>query len=103
MRSPGGDLPAVTDELARDRDGDDPVGFAPRVFELAPAGVEPTLRAPGDVDDLGRLPALATLERFTDRRSATVVLGSLDQQPPRVSGACFGDRPEPALAAGGAL
>jgi hypothetical protein len=50
--SPGGDLPAVAGELACDRDGDDPVGFAPGVFELAPAGVEPALRAPGDVDDL---------------------------------------------------
>jgi hypothetical protein len=53
MSSPGGDLPAVAGELAGDRDGDDPAGFVAGVFELAPAGVEPALRAPGDVDDLG--------------------------------------------------
>ena len=103
MGSPGGDLPAVAGELACDCDGDDPVGFAPGVFELAPAGVESALRFPGDVDDLGCLPALSALERFTDHRAAAVVVGSLDQQPPRVSGAGLGDRPEPALAAGGAL
>jgi hypothetical protein len=69
MRGPGGDLPAVGGELAGDRDRDDPAGLAARVFELAPAGVEPALGAPGDVDDLGRLPALAAPERFTDDRA----------------------------------
>jgi len=34
MGAPGGDLPAVAGELAGDRDRDDPVGFAARVFEL---------------------------------------------------------------------
>ena len=53
MRGPGGDLPAVGGEFAGDRDGDDPAGFVACVFELAPAGVEPALGAPGDVDDLG--------------------------------------------------
>jgi hypothetical protein len=42
MGSPGGDLPAVAGELAGDRDRDDPVGFAPRVFELAPAESDAT-------------------------------------------------------------
>ena len=99
----GGDLPAVGGELAGDRDRDDPAGFAPRVFELAPAGVQPALRVPGDVDDLGCVPALAALERLADDRAAAVVVGGLDQQPPGVGGAGLGDRPEPALAAGGVL
>ena len=43
------------------------------------------------------------LERFTDRRAAAVVVGGLDEQPPGVSGAGLGDRPEPALRAGGVL
>src|ERR1700674_3033628 len=103
MRGPSGDLPAVAGEFAGDRDGDDPIRFAAGVFELAPAGVEPTLRAPGDVDDLGCLSALATLERFTDRGTAAVVVGRLDHQPPGVGGAGLGDRPEPALSAGGVL
>src|ERR1017187_6268465 len=77
----GGDLPAVGGELAGDRDGDDPAGFAADVFELAPAGVQAALRFPGDVDDLGCLAALATLERFTDGGAATVVIGGLDQPP----------------------
>src|ERR1039458_3023856 len=68
----GGELPAVGGELAGDRDRDDPAGFVADVFELAPAGVEATLRLPGDVDDLGCLPALAALERFTDRGAAAV-------------------------------
>ena len=99
----GGDLPAVGGELAGDRDRDDPAGFAAGVFELAPAGVQPALRAPGDVDDLGCLPALAALERLTDDGAAAVVVGGLDQQPAGVGGAGLGDRPEPALSAGGVL
>ena len=47
--------------------------------------------------------ALAALERFTDRGAAAVVPGCLDQQPAGVRGAGLGDRPEPALAAGGVL
>jgi hypothetical protein len=103
MGYPGGDLPAVGGEFAGDRDRDDPAWFVAGVFELAPAGVEPALRAPGDVDDLGCVSALAALECFPDRGSAAVVLGGLDQQPAGVGGAGLGDRPEPALAAGGVL
>jgi hypothetical protein len=84
MGSAGGDLRAVAGELEGDRDGDDPAWFVAGVFELARAGVEPALRAPGDVDDLGCLSALAALERFPDRGSAAVVVCGLDQQPPRV-------------------
>ena len=100
---PGGDLPAVAGELAGDRDRDDPAGFVAGVFELAPAGVEASLRAPGDVDDLGWLSALAALERLPDNGAAAVVLGGLDQQPAGVGRAGLGDRPEPALLAGGVL
>ena len=67
----GRDLPAVGSELARDRDRDDPVGFAARVSELPPARVQAALCLPGDVDDLGRVAALATLERLADDRAAT--------------------------------
>ena len=38
----GGELPAEASELAGDRDGDDPVALATGVFELAPAGVQPS-------------------------------------------------------------
>ncbi len=72
MSGPGGDLPAVGGEFAGDRDGDDPAGFVAAVFELAPAGVQAALRAPGDVDDLGCLAALAALERFADHGLAAV-------------------------------
>ncbi|MGO9903646.1 MAG: hypothetical protein ACLP0J_29175 [Solirubrobacteraceae bacterium] len=92
----GGDLPAVAGELAGDCDRDDPAWFAAGVFELAPASVEPALCAPGDVDDLGCLAALAALERLADRGAAAVVVGRLDQ-PAGVGGAGLGDRPEPAL------
>ena len=53
MGAPGGDLPAVAGELAGDRDRDDPVVLASGVLELAPARVQSSLRAPGDVDHLG--------------------------------------------------
>ena len=99
----GGDLPAVGGEFAGDRDRDDPAGFAPGVFELAPAGVQSALRFPGDVDDLGCVAALATLERFADYGPAAVVVGGLDQQSAGVGGAGLGDRPEPSLLAGSVL
>ena len=52
---------------------------------------------------LGRVAALATLERLGDDRSAAVVVGGLDQQPGGVGRAGLGDRREPALSAGGVL
>ena len=97
------DLPAVGGELACDSDRDDPAGLAPRVFELAPASVQPALRFPGDVDDIGCVPALAELERLTDAGALAVVVGGLDQQSPGVGRAGLGDRPEPPLGAGGVL
>ena len=72
-------------------DGDDPVRFTAGVSELAPASVQSALRAPGDVDELGCLPALAAPWRLTDHWAAAVVVGRLDQQASGVSGAGFGD------------
>jgi len=48
-----GDLPAESGELAGDRHRDDAVGLLARVLERSPAGVQPALRSPGDVDDVG--------------------------------------------------
>ena len=90
--APGGDLPAEPGEFAGDRDRDDPVGLLAGVFELAPAGVQASLRFPGDVDDLWRLIALAALERLADPGMAAVVVGRFDQQPPRVRRAGLRDR-----------
>src|SRR2546423_9421499 len=103
MSGQGGDLPAVGGEVAGDRDRDDPAGFVAGVFELAPAGVEPALCFPGDVDDLRRVSALAALERWADDGPAAVMPRGLDQQPPRVRGPGLGDRSEPALGARGVL
>jgi hypothetical protein len=61
----------------------------------------PTLGFPGDVDDLGRLAALAALELLGDRGAASIVVSGLDQQPAGVRGARLGDRPEPALRCAG--
>ncbi len=47
------DLPAGAGEFAGDRDSDDAVGCATGVCELAPASVEASVRAPGDVDRSG--------------------------------------------------
>src|SRR5690348_16732374 len=99
----GGDFPAVAGKLAGDRDRDDRVGLFAGVFELAPARVEASLRFPGDVDDLRRLAALATLELDADAGLAAVVVGGLDQQPAGVAGPRFGDRPLAALLACGVL
>ena len=97
MGAPGGDLPAEAGELAGDRDGDDPVGFLAGVFELAPAGVQAALCAPGDIDHLRRLVALAKLEVPADAWMPAVVIGRLDQQPAGVGRAGLGDRPLAAL------
>lgn len=47
------DLPAESGELAGDRDRDDAIGLLAGVLERSPAGVQSSLRAPGDVDGLG--------------------------------------------------
>lgn len=73
------------------------------VFELPPAGVQAALRLPGDVDDLRRVAALAALQLASDRGVALVVVGGLDQQPPGVAGAGFGDLALTAALAAGVL
>ena len=81
MGGAGRDLPAVPGEFAGNRDRDDPVGLVAGVFELTPASVQASLCAPGDVDDLWRLVALAALELEADTGLAAIVVGGLDQQP----------------------
>ena len=100
---PGRELPAEAGELAGDRHGDDPVALATGVFELSPAGVQSSLRAPSDVDDLGGLIALAALERLPDAGLSLIVVSRLDQQPTGVGGAGLGDRALAAVLAGGVL
>jgi hypothetical protein len=97
------DLPAEAGEFAGDGDGDRAGGLGAGVLVLAPAGVEASLRAPGDVDDLGWLAALAALELGADRRVVLVVVGGLDERAAGVGGAGRGDRALPALLPGGAL
>ena len=46
---------------------------------------------------------MATLERFADHGAAVVVVSGLDEQSAGVGGAGLGDRPQPALLAGGVL
>jgi len=103
MSGAGGDLPAVAGELAGDRDGDDAVGLVAGVFELSPAGVQASLRAPGDIYDLRRLVALTALELEPDAGLAAVVVGGLDQQPAGVGGAGLGNRSLAAALAAGVL
>jgi hypothetical protein len=50
-------------------------------LELSPAGVQASLRAPGDVDDLWWLVTLSAFKLETDPGLAAVVVGGLDQQP----------------------
>lgn len=73
------------------------------MLELAPAGVQPPLCAPGDVDDLRWLVALTTLEGWPDRGVALLVVGGLDQQAAGVGGPGLGDRSLAATLAGGVL
>jgi hypothetical protein len=61
------------------------------------------LAAPGALDHRRVMPALATGEFVTDLRASPRVPGRLDQQPPDVAVTDLGDRPLPALLAGGAL
>jgi len=76
-----GRSPAEAGELAGDRDGDDAVGLVAGVFELPPAGVEPSLGARGGVDDVRGLAFLAALQLLSVCDVPLVVVGGLDQQP----------------------
>ena len=51
----------------------------------------------------GACPRWRRSSACADDRAAAVVVGGLDQQPAGVGGAGLGDRPEPALLAGGVL
>src|SRR4051812_33642300 len=99
----GGDLPAGADELARDRDGHDPSWLAAAGAQRVPARVEPSLHAPGVVDERGVLAALAERERPADRRREAVVQRGLDEQSASVPGAGLGDLAQPPALAGAVL
>jgi hypothetical protein len=91
----GGDLPAGADELARDRDGHDAGRLAAAVAQQVPARVEPSLDAPGVVDERRVVAALADGEIAADRRRQPVVQRGFDEQPAGVGGAGLGDLAEP--------
>src|SRR5215211_6609764 len=93
----GGGLPAEGGELARDRDRDHAGGLAPPVSQLLPARVQAALGTPGDLDHAWVLAGLAAGEHVADSGRVAVVVGCLDQQPPRVGGPGLGDRSLPAL------
>jgi hypothetical protein len=98
----GRDRPDEAGELARAGDDDLLLWFAAAGHSL-PALVEALLAAPGALDDDGVLAALAAGELVADRRPAARVPGRLDQQSADVAVADLGDRPLPALVAGGVL
>src|SRR5919108_2065107 len=78
-----GGLPAEGGELARTRDRDGAGRLAAVLAQMRPTLVQPALRAPGDRDDARVLVGLAGGELAADARTAPVVVGGLDQQPPR--------------------
>jgi hypothetical protein len=55
------------------------------------AGVEPVLCLPAQGEHLTGLSALAVREFFTDLGRRRVMLGTFNEDPPRVGVACFGD------------
>jgi hypothetical protein len=65
--------------------------------------VQPLLGFPGDRDRDRRLVFLAALKRGPEPRWATLMPGGLDEQPPRVPRAGFGDRTLPAGLSGAVL
>ena len=96
-------LPEKRGELAGDSDSDHARLACDARCGALPATVKASLRAPGDLDDARVLAGLAARELDTDRRLMTVVMGCLDQQPPRVLRTGLGDRALPADPIGGAL
>ena len=74
-----------------------PLGLRRACLSCCLASVEPSLGAPGDVDDVRGLALLATLELFARGGMALIMVGGLDQEPAGVRGAGFGDRALPAL------
>src|SRR3954452_7803460 len=88
-------------ELAGDRDRGHAAGAAAIDAQVAPAGVQSALGAPGQLDDPGFVAVLAALQGAADARWARVVVGGLDEQPARVHGAGLGDSALAALVAAG--
>src|SRR6266516_1702943 len=98
----GRDRPDEVGELAGAGDDDFLLRFAAAGHPL-PALVEALLAAPGALDHGRVLAALAAGELVADGRPPAGVPGRFDQQPAGVAVADLGDRPLPALLAGGAL
>ena len=96
----GRDRPDEAGEFAGAGDDDLLLWFAAAGHPL-PALVEALLAAPGAFDHGRVVAALATGELVADLRVSPCVPGRLDQQPPDVAVADLGDRPLPALLAGG--
>src|SRR3954469_1198569 len=87
--------PAVSSELARDRDDDDRARLASGL-ECVPASVQPAGAAPGPGLHSDRVAVSSPLERDTPARGTALMPGGLDQQPAHMAVARLGD---PALAA----
>ncbi len=83
--------PAVSGELARDRDDDDCAGLASGL-ERVPACVQPPGAALGLGLDRERLAGASAFERDAPARRAALVPGRLDQKPAYMAVACLGDR-----------
>src|SRR5580658_4648016 len=94
------DIPDERGEFARERDAD-LVVLQPTGLQATVAVVQAQLRAPGDRADLGGLSLLTQLQGWADAGGEAVVPGGLDQDAAHMSVAGLGDRPEPALRAGG--
>src|SRR5205823_11417332 len=91
--------PAVSGELARDRDHDDRAGLASGL-ERVPASVQSAGASVGLGLHGDWIAAASACERGAQTRRAALVPGGLDQEPARVPVAGLGDRrakaPEPA-------
>ena len=74
----GGDLPAGADELARDRDGHDAGRLATAVAQQLPAGVEPSLDAPGVVNERRVLAAALDGQGAERLQAAAALMAALE-------------------------
>jgi len=97
------ELPAEARQLAGDGDGDLGALDAAVAVEVAPALVEASLAAPGQIDDRRVVAGLAAAELLRDARRLAVVPGGFDEQPAGVLGAGLGDRALAAARSGGLL
>ena len=99
----GRGLPAECGELAGARDCDGAARLAAPLAEVYPAPIKAALGAPGNLNDAGILAVLASSETLAEEGAVAVVVGGLDQEPPRVRWAGLGDLTLHALAVRGVL